>query len=153
MATLNVNGKSHEVKSAPDTPLLWVLRDELGLTGTKYGCGMGVCGSCTVHLDGKATRACLTPLSLVADGKKKIVTIEALGGTDVGRAVEKAWIELDVAQCGYCQPGQCMTAAALLAGNRKPTHADVNEAFENNRCRCGTYPRIRQAIQLAVSKL
>ena len=151
--TLDVNGQKRQVNVAPDTPLLWVLRDELGLTGTKYGCGSGYCGACTVHLDGKATRSCQTPLSLVAGGKKKITTIESLSGTKAGQAVQRAWIELDVVQCGYCQSGQCMAAAALLMDNPKPSDDDINEAMTGNLCRCGTYQRIRQAIHLAAGRL
>ncbi len=151
MTTLTLNGKKVEVNSSPDTPLLWVLRDELGLTGTKFGCGQGICGACTVHVNGEPTRACITPISIVEGDK--ISTIEALGDTKAGRAVQNAWIEIDVVQCGYCQSGQCMAAAALLASKPKPTDAEINAAMRENLCRCGTYHRIRQAIHLAAGKL
>lgn len=147
MLTLNINGEAHEADAAPDTPLLWVLRDHLGLTGTKYGCGKALCGACTVHVDGAPVRACVTPLSAVMD--KAITTIEGLGNGDSLHAVQRAWLELDVPQCGYCQSGQIMAAAALLARNPKPTDADINAAMELNICRCGTYPRIRAAIHRA----
>ncbi len=145
--TLTLNGRQVEVQSSPDTPLLWVLRDELGLTGTKFGCGQGICGACTVLVNGEPTRSCSTPISVVEGDK--ITTIEALGETKTGRAVQQAWIELDVVQCGYCQSGQCMTAAALLAKKPTPTDADIHAAMRDNLCRCGTYQRIRQAIHLA----
>jgi isoquinoline 1-oxidoreductase subunit alpha len=148
---LILNGKSVDVKSSPDTPLLWVLRDELGLTGTKYGCGEGLCGSCTVHIDGEPTRACITEVGSVAG--KPITTIEGLSADKAGKAVQQAWIELDVVQCGWCQSGQCLTAAALLAKHKKPTDADINDAMAGNLCRCGTYQRIRQAIHVAAGKL
>lgn len=151
MTTLILNGKNVEVKSAPDTPLLWVLRDELGMTGTKFGCGQGICGACTVHVNGEPTRACVTPISVVEGDK--IATIDALAGTKIGRAVQDAWTELDVVQCGYCQSGQCMAAAALLTRKPKPTDTDINAAMRDNLCRCGTYQRIRQAIHLAAGKL
>jgi len=146
MIKLTVNGREHAVDVAPDTPLLWVLRDHLGLTGTKYGCGMALCGACTVHLDGKPQRSCVLPVSGV--GKRSITTIEGLSN---GRShpVQQAWIELDVPQCGYCQSGQIMSAAALLAGNARPTDDDINKAMDGNICRCGTYPRIRKAIHRA----
>jgi isoquinoline 1-oxidoreductase subunit alpha len=145
MVTLNVNGKAQQVDAAPDTPLLWALRDVLGLTGTKFGCGMALCGACTVHLDGQPTRACITPISAAA--QRKVTTIEAIGADRVGKAVQAAWIDLGVPQCGYCQAGQIMSAAALLKQNPKPTDADIDAAMSGNICRCGTYSRIRAAIQ------
>ena len=147
MNTLNVNGRAVRVDATPDTPLLWVLRDHLGLTGTKYGCGLALCGACTVHLDGQAVRACQTPLSAVAG--KKVTTIEGIGDTKAGKAVQDAWHELDVAQCGYCQTGQIMTATALLRNKPKPTDADIDAAMSGNLCRCGTYTRIRSAVKMA----
>jgi isoquinoline 1-oxidoreductase subunit alpha len=147
MITLNVNGKSVQVDADPDTPLLWVLRDHLSMTGTKYGCGMALCGACTVHLNGEPARSCSIPLSAAA--KKRVTTIEAIGGTKEGRAVQAAWIENDVPQCGYCQSGQIMSAAALLAKNKRPTDADIDSAMSGNVCRCGTYNRIRAAIRTA----
>ncbi|HPF26383.1 MAG TPA: (2Fe-2S)-binding protein [Steroidobacteraceae bacterium] len=146
MLKLNVNGKSVEVDVEPDTPLLWVLRDTLGLTGTKYGCGMALCGACTVHLGGDPIRACVTPVSAVGD--QPIVTIEGLS-TDRSHPVQQAWIELDVPQCGYCQSGQIMSAVALLEQNPKPSDADIDSAMAGNLCRCGTYQRIRAAIHRA----
>ena len=145
MVTLNVNGKAQQVDAAPDTPLLWALRDVLGLTGTKFGCGMALCGACTVHLDGQPTRACITPISAAA--QRKVTTIEAIGADRVGKAVQTAWIEVGVPQCGYCQAGQIMSATALLKQNPKPTDADIDAAMSGNICRCGTYSRIRAAIQ------
>ena len=147
MISLNVNGKAHSVDADPSTPLLWVIRDSLGMIGTKYGCGMALCGACTVHLDGRPVRSCSTPVSAAAG--KKIVTIEAVGATVVGRKVQAAWAELDVPQCGYCQSGQIMTAAALLAKTPNPTDADIDSAMAGTICRCGTYPRIRAAIHSA----
>jgi isoquinoline 1-oxidoreductase subunit alpha len=146
MATLNVNGKELDANVDPQTPLLWVLRDTLGLTGTKFGCGMALCGACTVHLDGQPVRSCVTPLSAV--GAQKITTIEGLSA-DASHPVQKAWIELDVPQCGYCQAGQIMSAVALLAQKPKPTDADIDAAMSGNLCRCGTYHRIRAAIHRA----
>jgi aerobic-type carbon monoxide dehydrogenase small subunit (CoxS/CutS family) len=146
MIKLNINGKDVQVDVDPETPLLWVLRDTLGLTGTKFGCGMALCGACTVHLDGEPTRACVTPVSAL--GGRKITTIEGLS-KDRSHPVQKAWIELDVPQCGYCQSGQIMSAAALLARKPKPTDADIDEAMSGNLCRCGTYQRIRAAIHRA----
>ncbi len=143
---LIVNGTEHSVDAAPDMPLLWVLRDLLQLTGTKFGCGMAQCGACTVHLDGTPMRACVTPVSL-ADGKK-ITTIEGLS-SDGSHPVQRAWADLDVVQCGYCQSGQIMAAAALLATNAAPTDADIDAAMSGNICRCGTYPRIRAAVHQA----
>jgi isoquinoline 1-oxidoreductase subunit alpha len=144
--TLTVNGRSRSVNVDPDTPLLWVLRDELRLTGTKYGCGEGQCGACTVHVDGAALRSCVVPVSSVA--RQKITTIEGLS-SDGRHPVQRAWIEEDVPQCGYCQPGQMMTAASLLAYRPKPTDAEIDDAMSGNICRCGTYPRIRKAIHRA----
>jgi isoquinoline 1-oxidoreductase subunit alpha len=144
--TLTVNGRARIVNVDPDTPLLWVLRDELSLTGTKYGCGEGQCGACTVHVDGAAIRSCVTPVSSVA--RQKITTIEGLS-RDGRHPVQRAWIEEDVPQCGYCQPGQIMTAASLLAFRSKPTDAEIDDAMSGNICRCGTYPRIRKAIHRA----
>ena len=143
---LTVNGKEVTVAAEPSTPLLWVLRDHLGLTGTKYGCGMAQCGACTVHLDGDAVRSCVTPLSR-AEGKR-VTTIEGLS-PDLSHPLQQAWIEIDVPQCGYCQSGQIMAAAVLLAANPKPTDKDIDEGMAGNICRCGTYPRIRRAIHRA----
>ncbi|MFZ2101708.1 MAG: (2Fe-2S)-binding protein [Oricola sp.] len=148
---LSINGDSHRVTAEEDMPLLWVLRDKLKMTGTKYGCGVGACGACTVHVDGAATRSCQLPVSAVGDSR--ITTIEAIGETPVGRAVQEAWIETDVVQCGYCQSGQIMTAAALLLDQPAPTDADIEDAMGFNLCRCGTYLRIRQAIQTASEAL
>ena len=142
--SFTVNGKQQTVDVSQDTPLLWVLRDTLGLTGTKFGCGKALCGACTVHLNGMAVRSCQTPVGSV--GGQKITTVEGLGGK---HPVQKAWIALDVPQCGYCQPGQMMSAAALLANNRNPSDADIDAAMSGNICRCGTYPRIRAAIKAA----
>jgi len=142
--SFTVNGKQSSVDVPPDTPLLWVLRDTLGLTGTKFGCGKALCGACTVHLNGMAVRSCQTPIGSVSG--QKITTIEGLGGT---HKVQKAWVALDVPQCGYCQPGQMMSAAALLAANKKPTDDDIDAFMSGNICRCGTYPRIRAAIKEA----
>jgi aerobic-type carbon monoxide dehydrogenase small subunit (CoxS/CutS family) len=143
---LNVNGHELETDAVPETPLLWVLRDHLALTGTKYGCGMALCGACTVHLDGVPIRSCVTPAS-AAEGRR-ITTIEGIS-QDRSHAVQRAWIELDVPQCGYCQSGQIMSAVALLASNPAPTDADIDAAMSGNICRCGTYPRIRKAIHRA----
>jgi len=145
VTTLNVNGKQVSVDVEPDMPLLWVLRDELGLTGTKYGCGIAMCGACTVHLDGQPVRSCVMPVSAV-DGKK-ITTIEALS-SDGTHPVQKAWVQLQVPQCGYCQSGMIMAAAALLEQNKNPSDADINASI-TNICRCGTYARVREAIHLA----
>src|SRR5512134_1518484 len=146
MMKLNVNGRELETDATPDTPLLWVLRDHLGLTGTKFGCGMALCGACTVHLEGAPIRSCVTPLA-AAEGKR-IATIEGLSN-DRSHAVQRAWLEFDVTQCGYCQSGQIMSAVALLASNPAPTDADIDAAMSGNICRCGTYPRIRKAIHRA----
>lgn len=151
MATLNINGKDMVVDADPSTPLLWALRDTLGLSGTKFGCGAGLCGACTVHLDGVATRSCSTPISSAAG--KKITTIEAVADDKVGLAVQQAWVAHDVAQCGYCQSGQIMSATALLKGNKKPTDAQIDAAMAGNICRCGTYVRVRSAIKAAASSL
>jgi aerobic-type carbon monoxide dehydrogenase small subunit (CoxS/CutS family) len=146
---ITVNGKDHSVEVSPDTPLLWVLRDTLGLTGTKFGCGMALCGACTVHVDGEPTRSCTTRISAVAG--RSITTIEGLA-PDGNHPVQSAWIDEQVAQCGYCQAGMIMTTAALLAKNSAPTDADINEALSGHICRCGTYQRIRAAIHQAASK-
>ncbi len=147
MIALNVNGKRIEVDAEADTPLLWVLRDYLDMTGTKFGCGMALCGACTVHIDGQPTRSCVTPASAVAG--KGITTIEAIGATQAGKAVQDAWVAENVPQCGYCQSGQVMSAAALLASKRNPSDADIDRAMAGNICRCATYPRIRAAIKRA----
>jgi isoquinoline 1-oxidoreductase alpha subunit len=147
MITLDINGKPHQIDLPEDTPLLWALRDYLGLTGTKYGCGMALCGACTVHLDEKPVRACVTPVS-AATGKK-VVTIEAIDQDATGKKVQEAWLTLGVPQCGYCQPGQIMAATALLKQKPKPTDADIDAAMSGNLCRCGTYTRIRAAIKQA----
>lgn len=144
---LNVNGKTHSADVEGDTPLLWVLRDTLGILGPKYGCGIAQCGACTVHVDGAPVRSCSLPVDSV--GAAKIVTIEGIGATPVGKKVQEAWSELDVAQCGYCQAGQIMSATALLASNAKPTDADIDDAMSGNICRCATYVRIRAAIKQA----
>ena len=146
---INVNGIPRRVDVDPDTPVLWVLRDVLGMTGTKFGCGLGLCGACTIHLDGKPMRSCITPISVVAG--KRITTIEAVGATAPGRKIQRAWVELEVPQCGYCQSGQIMSAAALLATNTSPSDADIDNAMSGNICRCGTYPRIRMAIKQAAT--
>ena len=145
---LTINGKAIAVQAAPDTPLLWVLRDELEMTGTKFGCGIAQCGACTVHLDGKATRSCITPISAV--GARKVTTIEGLGGN---HPLQAAWGSVDVPQCGYCQSGQIMSAAALLKDKPAPTDADIDSAMRGNICRCGTYQRIRAAIKQAATGL
>ena len=151
MVTLRVNGKAHTVDVPPDMPLLWVLRDVIGLTGTKFGCGVALCGACTVHLDGRPIRSCVTPVAAVVG--KTVTTIEAVGEGSIGRKVQQAWLDLEVVQCGYCQSGQIMAAAALLATKPHPTDADIDAAMAGNICRCGTYPRIRAAIkQAALSK-
>ena len=147
MITLNVNGEDHEIDVTDDMPILWALRDVIGMTGTKFGCGRALCGACTIHLDGAPTRSCITPVSMAAG--KKITTIEVIGDTEAGGKIQQAWIDLDVVQCGYCQSGQIMSATALLANNPQPTDADINAAMAGNICRCGTYPRIRAAIKQA----
>ena len=145
MIQFSVNGKAVSVDAEPDMPLLWALREDLQLTGTKFGCGMALCGACTVHLDGKAVRSCSTPLSAAAG--HKITTIEAMAGTRTGKAVQMAWVAHDVPQCGYCQSGQIMSACALLAKNKKPSDTDIDAAMSGNICRCGTYNHIRAAIK------
>jgi isoquinoline 1-oxidoreductase alpha subunit len=145
MIRLEINGKPQSIDVPGETPLLWALRDEIGLTGTKFGCGMALCGACTVHVDGQAVRSCITPISAMAN--KKIVTIEAIGGTPVGKALQSAWVDTGVPQCGYCQAGQIMSAAALLKRNPKPSDGEIDEAMSGNICRCGTYTRIRAAIK------
>jgi isoquinoline 1-oxidoreductase alpha subunit len=151
MVTLNVNGRQLQADVDPDTPILWVLRDSLGMTGTKFGCGMALCGACTVHLDGAPIRSCSTPVSAAAG--KKITTIEAMHGSKVGKAVQAAWTKHDVPQCGYCQSGQIMSAVALLASNPKPSDQDIDAAMSGNVCRCGTYNQIRAAIKDAAASL
>jgi isoquinoline 1-oxidoreductase alpha subunit len=151
MITFNLNGKTTKVDVDPSTPLLWVLRDHLHMTGTKYGCGISQCGACTVHLDGKAIRSCVTPVS-TASGKQ-ITTIEGLAETTLGKTVQAAWLEVDVPQCGYCQSGQIMSATALLKENPHPSESQISAAMEGNLCRCGTYNRIRSAIQKAAQQL
>ena len=145
--TVNVNGTPRTVDVDADTPLLWVLRDVLGISGTKFGCGIALCGACTVHVDGVPVRSCVTPVGTV--GGKAVTTIEAVGETPIGKALQQAWLELDVVQCGYCQSGQIMSAAALLARTPKPTDDDIDQTMSGNVCRCGTYQRIRAAIHLA----
>jgi isoquinoline 1-oxidoreductase alpha subunit len=149
--TLNINGKDVRVDADASTPILWALRDTLGMTGTKFGCGAALCGACTVHVNGTATRSCVTPISAVVG--QKITTIEALETDRVGKAVHQAWVKADVAQCGYCQSGQIMSATALLKTNNKPTDADIDAAMAGNICRCGTYSRIRIAIKDAARSL
>jgi isoquinoline 1-oxidoreductase alpha subunit len=144
---INVNGVVHAIDVDGDTPLLWVLRDVLGMTGTKFGCGMALCGACTVHMDGNPVRSCITTIDSV--GTAAITTIEAVGNTPTGKRIQKAWLDLEVVQCGYCQSGQIMSASALLAGNPHPSDADIDDAMSGNICRCGTYVRIREAIKLA----
>jgi isoquinoline 1-oxidoreductase alpha subunit len=150
MTNLIINGRPYNVDLPDDTPLLWALRDQLGLTGTKFGCGMALCGACTVHVDGQPTRSCITSISAVAN--KKVTTIEAIGTDKIGKAVQAAWVELGVPQCGYCQGGQIMAATALLKQKPKPTDADIDEAMAGNICRCGTYTRIRAAIKQAAGQ-
>jgi len=147
--TIKVNGTPHSVDVDDDTPLLWVLRDLLGMTGTKFGCGMALCGACTVHIDGQPVRSCITTIDSV--GTSAITTIEAVGRTPAGQAVQKAWLDLEVPQCGYCQSGQIMSASALIAGNPHPTDADIDGAMAGNVCRCGTYVRIREGIKQAAA--
>jgi isoquinoline 1-oxidoreductase subunit alpha len=147
MIAINVNGKVRSLDIPDDMPLLWTLRDVLGMTGTKFGCGMGLCGACTIQIDGQPTRSCLTPASAAVG--RKITTIEAIGSTPAGKSIQRAWLALDVPQCGYCQSGQIMSASALLAANPNPTDADIDDAMAGNICRCGTYLRIRAAIKQA----
>jgi isoquinoline 1-oxidoreductase alpha subunit len=144
---VSINGKNHTIDVDGDTPMLWVLRDVLQMTGTKFGCGMALCGACTVQLDGQPIRSCITPISAI--GKGKITTIEAIGNTPAGKKIQAAWVALDVPQCGYCQSGQIMSASALLAANPHPSDSDIEQAMSGNICRCGTYPRIRAAIKSA----
>jgi isoquinoline 1-oxidoreductase alpha subunit len=151
MISLSINGKTRKVDASPDTPLLWVLRDSLHLTGTKFGCGIAQCGACTVHLDGQPVRSCSTPVSAAAG--KKVTTIEGIGATRAGKAVQAAWIRHDVPQCGYCQSGQIMSASALLAKNRAPSDAAIDAAMSGNVCRCGTYNQIRAAIKDAAASV
>jgi isoquinoline 1-oxidoreductase alpha subunit len=151
MISLNINGKTSSLDVEPDMPLLWALRDFAGLTGTKYGCGMSLCGACMVHVDGQPTRSCTTPVSAVAG--KRITTIEAIGATRFGRAVQDAWIAENVSQCGYCQSGQVMSAVALLAAKKRPTDADIDDAMTGNLCRCATYLRVRAAIKRAAQSI
>ena len=145
--TIKVNGTAHNVDVDGDTPLLWVLRDVLGMTGTKFGCGMALCGACTVHVDGVATRSCITPVDSI--GTSEITTIEAIGATAAGAKIQKSWLDREVIQCGYCQSGQIMSASALLASNPHPTHSEIDDPMSRNICRCGTYVRIREAIKQA----
>jgi len=147
MVTLSINGAPRDVDVPDDMPLLWVIRDVLQMTGTKFGCGIGACGACTVHLDGQAIRSCVMPV--IAAAGRSITTIEAVGDTPAGRKVQEAWLDLDVVQCGYCQSGQIMSAAALIATNANPSDSDIDNAMSGNICRCGTYPRIRAAIKQA----
>jgi isoquinoline 1-oxidoreductase alpha subunit len=154
MPKFHVNGDPVDFRGPADTPLLWALRDQLGLTGTKFGCGMALCGACTVHIDGQATRSCITPVSALEG--KRVVTIEAISATSqapVARAVKAAWVDKDVVQCGYCQSGQIMSAVALLAKNKSPSDADIDSAMSGNICRCGTYQRVREAIKSAAASL
>ena len=147
MPTLTINGQEQELDVPDDMPLLWVLRDVVGLTGTKFGCGIALCGACTVHLDGRPIRSCITPMTSVVG--KKITTIEAIGETESGAKIQRAWLNIEVVQCGYCQPGQIMSAAALLESNPNPSDVEIDAAMSGNICRCGTYPRIRAAIKQA----
>ncbi len=151
MVTLNINGKDMQVDADPSTPILWALRDNLEMTGTKFGCGAALCGACTVHLNGQPIRSCVTPISAAAGAK--ITTIEAMQADRIGKAVQAAWVKLDVPQCGYCQSGQVMTATALLRSNKSPSDADIDAAMSGNICRCGTYQRIRAAIKDASKAL
>ncbi|SED36044.1 (2Fe-2S)-binding protein [Bradyrhizobium erythrophlei] len=144
---ININGTTRAADVDGDTPLLWVLRDVLGMTGTKFGCGMALCGACTVHVDGTATRSCITAIDSLGDAK--VTTIEAIGATPAGEKIQRAWLDHEVVQCGYCQSGQVMSASALLASNPNPTDVDIDDAMSGNICRCGTYVRIREAIKLA----
>jgi aerobic-type carbon monoxide dehydrogenase small subunit (CoxS/CutS family) len=151
MISFTLNGKSVSVDVAPDTPVLWVLRDTIGMTGTKFGCGMALCGACTVHLNGQQIRSCVTPVSAVAG--QKVMTIEAMASDPIGKVVQEAWVKHDVPQCGYCQSGQIMSATALLRANRHPTDAEIDKVMSGNICRCGTYVRIHAAIKDAATLL
>lgn len=151
MTTIQVNGQARTIDVPDDTPLLWVLRDELGMTGTKFGCGMSLCGACTVFINGQATRACVTPVSALK--QQPVITIEGIENDPVGRVVQQAWVENNVAQCGYCQAGQIMSAVSLLKSTPQPTDDQIDDAMSGNICRCGTYPRIRKAIQQAAATL
>jgi isoquinoline 1-oxidoreductase alpha subunit len=151
MVALNINGRDLQIDAEPATPILWMLRDNLNMMGTKFGCGVALCGACTVHLDGAATRSCVTPISAAVG--RKITTIEAMDADKVGKAVQDAWVRHDVPQCGYCQSGQVMSATALLRTRKRPTDADINAAMSGNVCRCGTYQRIRAAIKDAAKTL
>jgi isoquinoline 1-oxidoreductase subunit alpha len=151
MATLKINGQDRVYEASDDTPLLWVLRDVLGMTGTKFGCGIAQCGACTVHVDGNAVRSCLLPVGSI--GNKAVTTIEGVGATEVGSKVQEAWLDLEVIQCGYCQSGQIMSALALLAAIRQPEDDDIDAAMAGNICRCGTYVRIREAIKRAAREV
>jgi isoquinoline 1-oxidoreductase subunit alpha len=147
MTTLRINGQEHDLDVPDDMPLLWVLRDVVGLTGTKFGCGVALCGACTVHVDGRPIRSCITPIARVVG--KKVTTIEAIGDTESGAKIQRAWLNVEVIQCGYCQSGQIMSAAALIESNPNPTDAEIDAAMSGNICRCGTYARIRAAIKQA----
>ena len=149
MVSLHINGQSRDIDVSPDTPLLWALRDVLGLTGTKFGCGIAQCGACTIHLDGRPVRSCMLAVGTIGD--RKITTIEAVGDTPAGAKIQKAWLDLEVVQCGYCQSGQIMSATALLATIPNPSDADIDAAMAGNICRCGTYVRIRSAIKKAAT--
>jgi isoquinoline 1-oxidoreductase subunit alpha len=149
MIKLKVNGETHDLDVTDDTPVLWALRDVIGMTGTKFGCGMSLCGACTIHIDGVATRSCITPVSATLG--KEITTIESIANTKAGQKIQQAWLDLDVVQCGYCQSGQIMSATALLAQNPNPNDKDIDAAMSGNVCRCGTYPRIRAAIKHAAT--
>lgn len=147
MITINVNGNAHTLDVDDDTPLLWAIRDVIGMTGTKFGCGQGLCGACTVHLNGEPIRSCVTPVSAVVG--KEITTIEVIAESDAGQRIQQAWIALDVPQCGYCQSGQIMTATALLTKKQQPSDSEIDDAMSGNICRCGTYPRIKKGIKMA----
>lgn len=151
MLSIQINGQVKQVDVSPEMPLLWVLRDELGMTGTKYGCGMALCGACTVHMDGEPIRACVTPVSAIEG--RAITTVEGVGSDPVGSAVQQAWLQNNVAQCGYCQAGQIMSATSLLRSNAQPSDDQIRDALEGNICRCGTYPRIHKAVRAAADEL
>lgn len=147
MITINVNGNEHTLDVDDDTPLLWAIRDVIGMTGSKFGCGMGLCGACTMHLNGEPIRSCITPVSVVVG--KEITTIEVIAETEIGQRIQQAWLALDVPQCGYCQSGQIMTATALLSKKQQPSDSEIDNAMSGNICRCGTYPRIKKGIKMA----